>query len=504
MAVLTTAVVVLAALAGLVGGPDGSRVKAAAPDRPAGQVSNGWNLVFSAPAYPDGTPFQFYGMTFASRNVGFAFGGQAWNEPDKNPDGSVRNPGRVYRTKNGGATWQLVFENKGWKIGAACSSELNCWVGGKGGQIYYTNDGGDKWYSANEYTWQGMENYPTPPVQTPVPFSAWIRSAGVAPNGNPVVFGATDNTILYSKDSGKNFYNYWPMLNWYSATWSVACPSSTVCYGGQTGRFIVKSTDGGTTWTMPAYASDYSSKCLTDEYPTPDEGIQRRYYGLSFLNEQYGWAVGSCGMIFQTRNGAASRWARQASSIPETVQFRRVQAFNTSNALAVGGKNPDPADPSMAQNAVIYGTTNGDKSDQAKVVWSEFAAPDTSELHGLAGFADATYVADWSGNIWRWDGELVPVPNQPTYTPTPTATETATATPTATETATATLTPTATATETATATPTATLTPTATETLTATPTETPPPTATLTPTSTATTPTATTQRYRTWLPLVVR
>ncbi len=220
------------------------------------------------PPYPNGAEFHFYGMTFSSRTTGFAYGGDTWDPQT--------NPGRVYRTKDGGATWELVLQNNGWKIGMACTDELHCWVGGRYGQIYYTNDAGDHWLSASEYTWQGIDDYPTPPVQTPVPFAKWIRSAGVAPNGNPVVFGATDNTILHSKD-GVNFYNYWPMLGWWSATWSVACPTSTICYGGQINRFIVKSTDGGDTWTMPAYASDATHQLPGGQISESRSGPPGRY-----------------------------------------------------------------------------------------------------------------------------------------------------------------------------------------------------------------------------------
>ena len=106
-----------------------------------------------------------------------------------------------------------------------------------------------------------------------------------------------------------------------------------------------------------------------------------------------------------------------------------MQAFSKTSAVAAGGTNPDPADASMAQNAIIYRTTDG-------VNWAPVAAPETSELHGLAGFADATYVADWSGRIWRWNGELAPVPPTRTPTATPTITETPTETPTPTATAT--------------------------------------------------------------------
>lgn len=447
-ALLLTAFVLLATVVAALAAPDGAPANAAAPggpiappgplvvSRPLGEISNGWTLAFSVPAYANGAPFHVYGMTFPSRNVGFVFGGDSWDNPDVYDNGTLINPGRVYRTKDGGKTWHQVLSNRGWKIGMACNDELHCWVGGKGGQIYFTSDGGEEWLGANEYTWEGMNNWPTPPVQTPVPFGKWIRSATVASAGLPVVFGATDNTILHSSD-GVNFYNYWPMLDAYVATWSVACPSSSVCYGGQINKRVVKSTDGGVSWTMPAFTDDQiSTNCLQAEYPNQDpnaqDGIQHRYYGLAFIDTNYGWTVGSCGLIFRTRNGAASRWERQMPNLSKEVQLRRVQAFDAKTAIAAGGDTPNPADPSESLRAVVYRTTDG-------VNWSPVAAPETNELHGLAAFSDATFVADWSANVWRWDGELVPVPESTsTPTPTPTGTETPAATETPTETPTAT------------------------------------------------------------------
>lgn len=406
--------------------------------RAVGDESNGWTVAFSAPAYPNGEPFHFYNMTFVTRDLGYAYGGQSWNASDSDANGQPINPGRVYRTKDGGATWQLVHESRGWKIGMACADEKRCWVGGKRGQIVYTQDGGDTWFGANEYTWQGMDAYPTPAVQTPVPFTAWIRSAGITTDASSIIFGATDNTVLHSKD-GVNFYNYWPLLSWYSATWSMTCTNATTCYGGQIKRQVIKTTNGGDTWFLAARVGtdELNANCLSDKYPP--EGIQRRYYGIAFANESYGWVAGSCGLLYRTINAAQGWIAQNDGSIPETTTFRRLQAFSRWSVVAVGGTNPDPADASMTQNAIIY-TGDDDDKDGKAMKWVQVAAPDTSELHGLAGFSDATFVADWSGNIWRWEGSLVPM--QPTRTPT--TTPTVTETPEATETPTATATPTAT------------------------------------------------------------
>ncbi len=404
----------------------------------AADNSNGWERVFAAPAYPNGAPFHFYGMTFVNRQVGFAYGGDEWT-------GSA-GPGRIYRTRDGGKTWTLVLSSGGWKIGMACADEQNCWAGGKQGRVDRTTDGGDNWTQVRTYTWVGMGDTPPNPQPTPTPFVAWIRSAGITTDGSTVLFGATDNTILRSTD-GENFYNYWPPLNWWIAAWSVTCPTANICYAGQINRLILKSTNAGVKWEMPAYVGppENHDHCLTAEFPNPDPseaGVQRRYYGLSFLDEKYGWAVGSCGSLFRTVNGALG-WQAQNGNISPQTQFRRVQALSRTSAIAVGGTEPNPQDPSLATQAVIYITADG-------VNWSPVAAPVTDELHGLAAFADATFIADWAGNIWRRDGALAPI--TATQTPTATSPVTETPTPTATETATATATPTETATPTATAT----------------------------------------------------
>lgn len=413
--------------------------------RAVGEASNGWTVAFSAPGYPNGEGFHFYGMVFVNRDLGYAFGGQAWNAADSDASGQPINPGRVYRTKDGGLTWQLVHESRGWKIGMACADEKRCWVGGKRGQIYYTYDGGDTWNGANEYSWQGMyQNPPQTPVPTPVPFTAWIRSAGIATDGNRVFFGATDNTVLRSLD-GVNFYNYWPVLSWNSATWSMTCTTPTTCYGGQIKRQVLKTVDGGETWYTAARVGtdELNANCLSDKYPP--EGIQRRYYGIAFANENFGWVVGSCGLLYRTVNAAQGWIAQNDGSISQETQFRGVQALSKWSAIAVGGVNPDPADASQTLNAVIY-TGEDDDKDAKAMKWQPVAVPDTSELHGLQAFSDVTFVADWAGNIWRWDGALLPITPTPTRNPNDISTETPTATMTPTATETPTATPTATAT----------------------------------------------------------
>ena len=90
--------------------------------------------------------------------------------------------------------------------------------------------------------------------------------------------------------------------------------------------------------------------------------------------------------------------------------------MSKTKAIAVGGRLPNPAITGDTSHAVIYVTNDGN-------TWKPVAAPDTTELFGVAAFTDATYVADVSGRIWRWVGSpLTDITPTPDVTETPTAT----------------------------------------------------------------------------------
>lgn len=332
---------------------------------PATVVSNGWERVFAAPAIEPGVPFHFYAMAWPTREIGFAVGGADWNAERPVPPYTPYN-GAVYRTTDGGMTWTRVLDSAGWKIGIACADANRCWTGGKYGNAWFTQDGGTRWYKSTVYGWQGIGDDPPNPQPTPVPYLAWLRSTAASPSGAVVLFGGTDNLIERSTDGGWNFYSYWPPLSYYMATWSVTCPTDTVCYGGQTRNLILKSTDAGASWQSPSWVGGYDNwqNCLEDEFPAPDPeekaGIQRRYYSLSFLNQYYGWAVGSCGSIYRTANGGVDGWPAQNANIAPTVQFRWVQGIDRNYAVAAGGRDPWPSDPSIVQHAAIYRTLDGE------------------------------------------------------------------------------------------------------------------------------------------------
>lgn len=395
----------------------------------AGVESNGWTRVLVAPEVEPGLPFHFYGMTFVDAQVGYAYGGAEWNS------GDYTTPGRVYKTTDGGITWMQVHQSPGWKIAMACWDAQHCWTGGIWGRVYYTEDGWATYHTAATYKWAE----PPGPTPTPVVFDAWIRSGATYPgSGSAIFFGAGEQEsgaiILRSLD-GWRFYPSIPLITRYKvATWAMDCPTPSICYGGQTNQWIVKTMDGGETWDY-TWVIGAPASCHNEL----TEPIQQRYYGLDFLDQNWGWAVGSCGAIYWTGNGGQG-WQAQNQALPPDAQFRAVRMFDRTHGVTVGGENPDLAgDASLARDATVYVTTDGK-------TWVKVPAPQTDELHGLGALSmNNVVVADWAGQIWRRNGSLLDPPETatPTITPTPTATATATptATPTVTPTPTATATP---------------------------------------------------------------
>ena len=461
LGLLALAVILLAALPALPGAASLSTdvdAPGSSANAPA-TSSNGWDLIFTAPPISGGLPFHFYGMLFINRQVGFAFGGADWNTDYQ----QGWYTGRVYRTTDGGVAWTQVHESEGWKIAMACQDTQTCWVGGEFGSIYQTNDAGASWLWSTNYTWADYDH----PTQTPAPFTGWMRSGAYTGANGIALFGANDRVILRNSTSNpRTFYNVWPPLPFNVATWSVACPTTQLCFAGQIKSWILQSADAGQNW-VPTWVLNGAYQQVSDEC---NNGIQRRYYGISSANENWVWAVGSCGGIYRTFNGSVpgcATWLVQneQAPIPTDVQFRRVKMLDLNHGITVGGMpGPNPT------QAMIYVSANAG-SYPSPATWSPVLAPQTDELHGLAAFSmEDVFVADWAGQIWHHTGPLVPIAPLATSTPTatpsgissPTATATAsqtraaTSTPTPTNTPTPTVTPTATQTQTPTATPTAT------------------------------------------------
>lgn len=115
----------------------------------------------------------------------------------------------------------------------------------------------------------------------------------------------------------------------------------------------------------PPQATEQTSPLGWTAISTPTSASLR---GLSPLTEDIAWATGSNGLWMLTLDGGAS-WKKGVIAGLDTVDFRDIEAFDASTAVAV----------SAGQPAVIYKTTDGGKS------WKKhYQGPEEAFLDGLA------------------------------------------------------------------------------------------------------------------------
>ena len=242
---------------------------------------------------------------------------------------------RIYKTEDGGVTWQLQYQTKkqgAWIGSIAFWDEENGIAISDAVQgaflILSTNDGGENWIQTS------AENIP-PPNQ-----GEWATFTGV---GNTSLAIAHDRYAWFGTGFGEQ--NELPLRIFCSAdrgkTWSAyETPFSTrgttrgitsICFRDSLAGFaglsgytrdgnLIKTTDGGKTWTLlPAIrpygkintvcyipGTDYKHiaastssglLCSADGGDSWEYLDNDTFYGISFINTNCGWGTTSCGMI---------------------------------------------------------------------------------------------------------------------------------------------------------------------------------------------------------------
>lgn len=213
----------------------------------------------------------------------------------------------ILKTVDGGENWieqspavsntryydvYFLDENNGWAVGKS--------VTGTSGRIHYTNDGGENW---NVFFVGG----------SPLPW--W--SIDFAGSSNGVAVGQ-EGQILYTSDGGAN----WSSRNSPSGDAGIirevefydGLNGIAVGYSSPSVGFIMKTTDGGNSWT------------------NIDTNIAGGLNAVSFKDNLIGVAVGSSGSIYRTVDGGNS-WTQITSG---TTQSLRAVHFNGPIAITVG------------------------------------------------------------------------------------------------------------------------------------------------------------------------
>ncbi len=251
-------------------------------------------------------------------------------------NGWIAGNASIYKTEDGGSSWNsqingIVTTTRYYDI--YFKDELNGWAVGKStsgtaGRVQFTTDGGATWQvylTGGSLPWWSID---------------------FASNNQGVIVGQ-EGQILYTSDGGTN----WSSRNspsgdlgiireveFYDGLNGIAVGYSTLSVG-----FIMKTTDGGNSWT------------------NIDTNISGGLNAVSFKDNLVGVAVGSSGSIYRTEDGG-NNWAQITSN---TTQSLRAVHFNGSNVIAVGF------------SGIIL------KSDDSGINWDAEQSNSTGALRGV-------------------------------------------------------------------------------------------------------------------------
>ncbi len=253
-------------------------------------------------------------------------------------DGYVIAQSTLCITQNGGISWSTKYITDTQTLSALhFLSSSEGMVAGNGGAIVKTANSGNTWQVFGQGIRDGIEN-----IQFTTTLNGWIvglqnliaKTDDGGKSWTKLINGTINNSTYY--------FSALHMLN-----------NTTGWVGGTS--VIVKTTNGGTTWS-----TQYNNSSVS-------------ILGLHFINANTGWGVGSNGTILTTANGGTA-WATQNSGT--TQSLIKVYFINASTGWAVGN------------NGTILKTDNGGAN------WTPQSSGTAQQLKDIY-FADANN--GWTG-----------------------------------------------------------------------------------------------------------
>lgn len=286
--------------------------------------------------------------------------------------------GRVYKTTDGGTTWQRQeAAGRDPMLGISCLDGKQAWLSSIAGKVYKTADGGATW---------ALQQTPAKRNLFKVAFVSPQRGTAVGDFG----------TIVHTEDGGTTWQEIMLPDDFKlpdSALDSGVLPNDALLYGMSfvdenhgwiSGEFgtILATSDGGTTWKQQA------------------TGTESTLFGIDFIDQNTGVAVGIDSVILRTDDGGAT-WKPIRSPFDERSYYE--VGLSGQYAWIAGG-----------QGTILVSKDGGKE-------WAEFKTPihlASEWFRGVSMVGDRAFLVGGAGLIYRTDGAeatLLRAESKPTH-----------------------------------------------------------------------------------------
>jgi photosystem II stability/assembly factor-like uncharacterized protein len=281
--------------------------------------------------------------------------GESWQERDQNANYSICGLhfptssigyavgvyGSMYKTTNKGITWNRLYHHVGSQLrDIYFRSKADGWAAGDNGYILRTTDGGHSWNTQNINNYYYLKS-----IFFVSDSTGWIT-------GTERILKTTNGgTTWTNKDLSYNFNKLYFFDEQYG--WAVS----------QDGK-ILRTTNGGQNWNV-----NFS-------YTSP-------FFTIYFLNQLIGFAGTSGGKVFKTTNGGNSWTEYQIFGYGDT---RDITFLSEKHGWFVGGSSQYPF--------VLKTTDQG-------ITWEDYTGPVSWTVTSVKFFDENTGYIYGNGAVWK-------------------------------------------------------------------------------------------------------
>jgi len=221
--------------------------------------------------------------------------------------------GRVFHTRDGGATWER--QDSGTRhplLAVACVDERTAWAAGKEGIVLGTTDGGATWTPATTGSDRHLFTLAFPNAS---------RGHGAGD------FGA----MVHTEDGGRT----WTA----SRVTDVQLPAEAVDSGvepGDVNLYALSYADADAAWMVGEFGTILASGDGGRNWHQQRSPVESTLFGVHFADRRRGWAVGADGVLIHTKDGGET-WRTQPGAPPERAMFDVFVRGDTGFAVGDAG-----------------------------------------------------------------------------------------------------------------------------------------------------------------------